>query len=144
MNKTILHTKEHKTYTWYVIDAEAQKLGRISSEISKILLGKNSPAYNPSLEIKNAVIIINAEKIEVTGKKKDNKFYYRHSGRPGGLTIETFNELKARIPNRIIEKAVKGMLPKNKLGRSLFNNLKVYSGKIHPHQSQKPQLVTIK
>lgn len=144
MNKTIFHSEEHRTYQWYVIDAEAQKLGRISSEISKILLGKSSPSYHPSLDIKNAVIVINAEKVEVTGKKEQDKFYYRHSGRPGGLTIETFSELQTRIPNRIIEKSVKGMLPKNRLGRNLFKNLKVYSGNTHPHTSQKPQLITIK
>lgn len=144
MNKTIYQTQIHSEYTWYIIDANNQNLGRLSSEISKLLLGKTNPAYNPSLNIKNAVIVINAEKIQVTGKKEDNKFYRRHSGRPGGLTIETFKELQNRIPNRILEKAVKGMLPKNRLGRSLFNNLKVYSGSNHPHQSQKPELISIK
>jgi large subunit ribosomal protein L13 len=140
MNKTVLDTKENATYKWYVIDAESKRLGRISSEISKILLGKNSPGYCPSTAIKHSVIVINAEKIEVTGKKAANKFYRRHSGRPGGLTIETFEELQKRIPNRIIEKAVKGMLPKGRLGRNLFNNLKVYAGKTHPHDSQKPEM----
>ena len=144
MNKTVYQTDDHNTYTWYVIDAKEQKLGRLSSEISKILLGKSSPSYSPSLNIKNAVIVINAEKVEVTGKKEDNKLYRRHSGRPGGLTIETFKELQNRIPNRIVEKAVKGMLPKNRLGRALFTNLKVYSGVNHPHQSQKPELISIK
>jgi large subunit ribosomal protein L13 len=144
MNKTIYQTEIHSEYTWYVIDAKEQKLGRLSSEISKVLLGKTNPAYNPSVNIKNAVIVINAEKIEVTGKKEENKFYRRHSGRPGGLTIETFKELQNRIPTRIVEKSVKGMLPKNRLGRSLFSNLKVYSGTSHPHQSQKPKLLIIK
>jgi large subunit ribosomal protein L13 len=141
MNKTVLDTKENATYKWYVIDAESKRLGRISSEISKILLGKNSPGYCPSTDIKQSVIVINAEKIEVTGKKTTNKFYRRHSGRPGGLTIETFDELQKRIPNRIIEKAVKGMLPKGRLGRNLFNNLKVYAGNTHPHGSQKPEML---
>jgi large subunit ribosomal protein L13 len=139
MNKTVLDTKENKTYKWYLIDAESKRLGRISSAISKILLGKNSPGYCPSTAIKHSVVIINAEKIEVTGKKATNKFYRRHSGRPGGLTIETFEELQERIPNRIIEKAVKGMLPKGRLGREVFNNLKVYAGNTHPHGSQKPE-----
>lgn len=143
MNKTIYQTEDHETYTWYMIDAKEQKLGRLSSEISKILLGKTHPSYNPSVNIKNAVIVINAEKIEVTGKKENDKFYRRHSGRPGGLTIETFKELQSRIPSRIIEKAVKGMLPKNRLGRALFTNLKVYSGTTHPHESQKPELISI-
>jgi large subunit ribosomal protein L13 len=141
MNKTVLDTKENETYKWYVIDAESKRLGRISSEISKILLGKNSPGYCPSTAIKHSVIVINAEKVEVTGKKTTNKFYRRHSGRPGGLTIETFEELQKRIPNRIIEKAVKGMLPKGRLGRNLFNNLKVYAGNTHPHGSQKPEML---
>lgn len=141
MNKTILSTKE--THKWYLIDAESQKLGRLSSEISKILLGKNNPDYSPNMDSKNSIIVINAEKIEVTGKKRTDKFYRRHSGRPGGLTIETFEELQTRIPNRIIEKSVKGMLPKNKLGRTLFSHLKVYSGNIHPHSSQKPELLTL-
>jgi len=143
MNKTILDTKENETYKWYVIDAQSKKLGRISSEISKILLGKNSPSYSPNTAIKHSVIVINAEKVEVTGKKSSDKFYRRHSGRPGGLTIETFDELKQRIPTRIIEKSVKGMLPKGRLGRSLFNNLKVYAGENHPHTSQKPKLLNL-
>lgn len=143
MNKTILDTKEKETYKWYVVDANEKKLGRLSSEISKVLLGKNTAHYSPNTAIKNSVIVINAEKIEVTGKKRTDKFYRRHSGRPGGLTIETFQELQTRIPNRIIEKAVKGMLPKGRLGRSLFNNLKVYAGNNHPHISQKPELLNL-
>jgi large subunit ribosomal protein L13 len=143
MNKTVLDTKENETYKWYVIDAESKRLGRVSSEISKLLLGKNSPGYCPSTAIKHSVIVINAEKIEVSGKKATDKFYRRHSGRPGGLTIETFEELQKRIPNRIIEKAVKGMLPKGRLGRGLFNNLKVYTGNTHPHSSQKPEMLNL-
>jgi large subunit ribosomal protein L13 len=143
MNKTILDTKEKDTYKWYVVDASAKNLGRLSSEISKVLLGKNTPHYSPNIASKNSVIVINAEKIEVTGKKRTDKFYRRHSGRPGGLTIETFEELQARIPNRIIEKSVKGMLPKGRLGRNLFSNLKVYAGNSHPHTSQKPELLNI-
>lgn len=143
MNKTILNTTEKEAYKWYLIDAESKTLGRLSSEISKILLGKNTPEYSPNTNIKHAVIVINAEKVEVTGKKRTDKFYRRHSGRPGGLTIETFQELQDRIPNRIIEKSVKGMLPKNRLGRTLFSHLKVYSGNVHPHTSQKPELLTL-
>jgi large subunit ribosomal protein L13 len=143
MNKTTLNPKENDTYKWYLIDAESKTLGRLSSEISKILLGKNTPEYSPNANIKHSVIVINAEKVQVTGKKRTDKFYRRHSGRPGGLTIETFQELQNRIPNRIIEKSVKGMLPKSRLGRSLFNHLKVYSGNAHPHTSQKPELLTL-
>lgn len=143
MNKTILTTNEKEDYKWFIVDAEEKNLGRISSEISKVLLGKNKPTYNPSKPIKQSVIVINADKVLVTGKKSKDKFYRRHSGRPGGLTIETFEELKNRIPTRIIEKAVKGMLPKGRLGRSLFTNLKVYSGEIHPHGAQKPEILNI-
>jgi large subunit ribosomal protein L13 len=143
MNKTILNTTENETYKWFLIDAESQTLGRLSSEISKVLLGKNTPEYSPNNDIKHSVIVINAEKVEVTGKKRTDKFYRRHSGRPGGLTIETFQELQDRIPTRIIEKSVKGMLPKTRLGRTLFTHLKVYSGKYHPHTSQKPELLTL-
>lgn len=143
MNKTIFTTNEKEEYTWFIVDAEEKNLGRISSEISKVLLGKNKPTYNPSNPIKQAVIVINAEKVLVTGKKNKDKFYRRHSGRPGGLTIETFEELKKRIPSRIIEKSVKGMLPKSRLGRTLFTNLKVYAGTSHPHAAQKPEVLNI-
>ena len=143
MNKTVLDTKENDTYKWYLIDAESKKLGRISSEISKILLGKNSPGYCPSTTIKHSVIVINAEKVEVTGKKTTDKFYRRHSGRPNKLTIKTFEELQNRIPSRIIEKSVKGMLPKGRLGRDLFTHLKVYAGNTHPHSSQKPEILNL-
>lgn len=143
MNKTIFNTNEKEEYKWFVVDAEEKHLGRISTEISKVLLGKNKPTYNPSSPIKQSVIVINAEKVLVSGKKNKDKFYRRHSGRPGGLTVENFEELQKRIPNRIIEKAVKGMLPKSKLGRSLFTNLKVYSGTSHPHGAQKPEILKL-
>ncbi len=143
MNKTILNINTNEEYKWFIVDAEEKNLGRISSEISKVLLGKNKPTYNPSNPIKQSVIVINADKVLVTGKKNKDKFYRRHSGRPGGLTIETFEELKNRIPTRIIEKAVKGMLPKGRLGRALFTNLKVYSGTVHPHGAQKPEILNI-
>jgi large subunit ribosomal protein L13 len=143
MNKTLFKTPDKETHKWYLIDAESKKLGRLSSEISKILLGKNKPYYSPNTDIKHSIIVINAEKVEVTGKKRTDKFYRRHSGRPGGLTIETFQELQNRIPNRIIEKSVKGMLPKTRLGRSLFGHLKVYSGNVHPHASQNPEVVIL-
>ena len=143
MNKTVFYTKERDGYTWFVVNAEAKTLGRLSSEISKILLGKTNVDYNPSQKIKNAVIVVNAEKITVTGNKETDKFYYRHSGRPGGLTIETFKELQKRIPIRIIEKSVKGMLPKGGLGRELFTKLKVYKGPEHPHKAQNPKEITI-
>ena len=103
-----------------------------------MLLGKNDVQYDSSQNIHHGVIVINAEKITVTGKKETDKFYYRHSGRPGGLTIETFKEMQKRIPARILEKSIKGMLPKGPLGRELFTKLKIYKGPEHPHKAQNP------
>jgi len=143
MNKTVFSIKKEGNYTWFLFDAESQTLGRLSTEISKVLLGKNDVNYNPSQNIQHGVIVINAEKIDVTGKKANDKFYYRHSGRPGGLTIETFKEMQKRLPSRIIEKSVKGMLPKGPLGRNLFTKLKIYKGPEHPHTAQKPQKILI-
>lgn len=143
MNKTIFTATEKDEYKWFIVDANEKNLGRISTQISRVLLGKNKPTYNPSNPIKQSVIVINAEKVLVTGKKNKDKFYRRHSGRPGGLTIETFEELQKRIPNRILEKSIKGMLPKGRLGRILFTNLKVYAGTTHPHSAQKPEVLNI-
>jgi large subunit ribosomal protein L13 len=144
MNKTAFYNKQEQDQQWFLIDAESKTLGRLSTQISALLLGKNNINYTPGQKIKHAVIVINAEKITISGKKETDKFYYRHSGRPGGLTIETFKELKNRIPNRIIEKSIKGMLPKNSLGRDLFTRLKVYVGSEHPHAAQKPKKITNK
>lgn len=143
MNKTPLPTKETLDQKWYVIDAADQRLGRLASEIAMILRGKNKPTFTPHLDTGDFVIVVNAEKVVVTGKKSEQKLYRRHSGRPGGMKVETFDKLQARIPERIIEKAVKGMLPKNSLGRELFTKLKVYKGPEHPHQAQKPETLTI-
>ena len=143
MNKTLIKSTHNEPYEWYIVDAADKHLGRLSTEISRVLLGKNSPNFHPSQKIKHAVIVINAEKVQVTGKKRYDKFYKRYSGYQGGLTIETFDELQKRIPNRIIEKSVKGMLPKGPLGRNLFTKLKVYAGENHPHEAQKPQIINI-
>ena len=139
MNKTITPSPVIIEQKWYVIDAEKQRLGRLACEIAKILRGKKKPTYTPHLDTGDFIIVINAEKIEVTGRKSHQKLYRRHSGRPGGMKVETFEKLLKRIPERIIEKAVKGMLPKNTLGRQLFTKLKVYAGPCHPHQAQKPE-----
>jgi large subunit ribosomal protein L13 len=128
---------------WYVIDATNQRLGRLASEIALILRGKNKPIYTPHLDTGDFVIVINAEKVAVTGKKREQKMYRRNSGRPGGMKVESFDKLQKRLPERIIEQAVKGMLPKNSLGRKLFTKLKVYQGAEHPHQAQKPKLLAI-
>jgi large subunit ribosomal protein L13 len=143
MNKTLVPKLENIEKKWYVVDAENQRLGRLATEIANILRGKNKPTYTPHLDTGDYVIVINADKVVVTGRKSEQKLYRRHSGRPGGMKVETFAHLQQRIPERIIEKAVKGMLPKNSLGRSLFTNLKVYSGSSHPHEAQKPEVLNI-
>lgn len=128
---------------WYVVDAADQRLGRLASEIAKVLRGKNKPNFTPHMDTGDFVIVVNAEKVQVTGKKRFQKLYRRHSGRPGGMKVETFDKLQGRIPERIIEKAVKGMLPKNALGRKLFTKLKVYAGPTHPHEAQQPEVLTV-
>lgn len=143
MIKTPLPTKESLEQKWYVVDAADQRLGRLATEIAMILRGKNKPNFTPHMDTGDFVIVINAEKVTVTGKKNSQKLYRRHSGRPGGMKMETFDQLQARIPERIVEKAVKGMLPKNSLGRKLFTKLKVYTGPQHPHQAQTPEVLNI-
>jgi large subunit ribosomal protein L13 len=143
MNKTYLPSQETMERNWYVVDASQQRLGRLASEVAMILRGKNKPTYTPHLDTGDFVIVINAEQIEVTGRKRSQKLYRRHSGRPGGMKTETFEKLQARIPERIVEQAVKGMLPKNTLGRQLFTKLKVYAGADHPHAAQKPEVMTL-
>ena len=143
MNKTYLPAQDSLERNWYVVDAADQRLGRLATEIARVLRGKNKPTYTPSMDTGDFVIVINAEKVDVTGRKRSQKLYRRHSGRPGGMKVETFDKLQARIPERIIEHAVKGMLPKNTLGRQLFTKLKVYAGSEHPHEAQKPQPLEI-
>lgn len=143
MNKTYVPPQNTLNHDWYVVDATDQRLGRLATEIATILRGKNKPEYTPHLDTGDFVIVINAEKIKVTGKKRTQKVYHRHSGRPGGMKTETFAQLQTRLPERIVEHAVKGMLPKNSLGRQVFTKLKVYAGTEHPHQAQKPQELKI-
>lgn len=143
MNKTYLPSPETLERQWYVVDATDQRLGRLASEIATVLRGKNKPQYTPHLDTGDFVIVVNAEKVKVTGKKRTQKQYFRTSGRPGGMKTETFAQLQTRLPERIIEHAVKGMLPKNSLGRSLFTKLKVYRGSDHPHTAQQPQELKI-
>jgi large subunit ribosomal protein L13 len=143
MSKTALPNPETLEPKWYVVDAADQRLGRLATEIAMVLRGKNKPTFTPHLDTGDFVIVVNAEKVVVTGKKSSTKLYRRHSGRPGGMKVETFEHLQARIPERIIEKAVKGMLPKNTLGRKLFTKLKVYAGETHPHHAQQPEVLNI-
>lgn len=141
MKDTFITSKTSLKSQWFILDAKEKCLGRLATEAVSILRGKTKNFYNPSQDTGDYVIIINAEEIKVTGKKTLQKIYMRHSGRPGGKTIESFEQLQARIPERIIEKAIKGMLPKNRLGRRLFTKLKIYSGDVHPHIAQNPQIL---
>ncbi|NDJ19313.1 50S ribosomal protein L13 [Myxacorys almedinensis] len=142
-NKTYLPSVATMERNWYVVDATDKRLGRLATEVANVLRGKNKPHFTPHLDTGDFVIIVNAEKVAVTGKKRSQKLYRRHSGRPGGMKEETFEKLQARLPERIIEKAVKGMLPKNSLGRQLFTKLNVYAGPHHPHAAQRPEVLEI-
>jgi large subunit ribosomal protein L13 len=124
---------------WWVIDAEGKPLGRLASRIATVLRGKNKPIFSPHLDAGDFVIVVNAQKVKLTGKKLEQKEYVRHSGEPGGFRRETYGHLLERKPELPITKAVKGMLPKNTLGRELLTKLKVYAGPDHPHAAQKPQ-----
>lgn len=143
MKDTFIPSKLELKQQWYIIDAEDKCLGRLATKVSNLLRGKNKSIFTPSQDIGDYIIITNADKINVTGKKRIQKLYFRHSGRPGGKTIEKFEDLQLRIPERILEQAIKGMLPKNRLGRKLFTKLKVYKGSEHPHMSQKPQTIEL-
>lgn len=138
MNNTWITSKKDINAKWYIIDAKDKTLGRIATQIANQLRGKNKIIYNPSLDLGDFIIVINASKIKISGNKSNQKLYRRHSGRPGGMKIETFNQLQKRIPTRIIENAVKGMLPKGSLGRQVFKKLKVYAEDVHPHTAQQP------
>ncbi len=141
--KTYIPKKGEIEKKWYIVDAKGKVLGRIASEIAKLLRGKNKPQYTPFLDTGDFVIVINAEKVKVTGKKERDKIYYSHSGYPGGLKERRLEELRAKKPEEIIKKAVWGMLPKNALGRKMFKKLKVYRGDEHPHKAQKPEKLEI-
>jgi len=124
---------------WFVVDAEGETLGRLASKIAPILKGKHKPIYTPHLDCGDFVVVINADKVRVTGRKLDQKLYHRHSGYPGGLKSITLREQLNKHPERVISLAVKGMLPKNKLGRRMFKKLKVYASDSHPHEAQQPK-----
>ena len=127
---------------WYVVDATDMTLGRLSSEVAKILRGKNKPTFTPHFDTGDYVIIVNAEKVSVTGKKLDQKIYYRHSEYVGGMKETTLREMMAKKPEKVVELAVKGMLPKGPLGRQMYKKLFVYTGPDHKHQAQKPEVLT--
>ena len=131
------------TRQWRLIDASDLVLGRLASRVATVLRGKDKPNYTPHVDVGDFVIVVNAEKVRVTGNKREDKMYHRHSGYPGGIRSMSFRSLQERVPERIVELAVKGMLPRNPLGRQMARKLKVYSGPDHPHQAQQPQPMEI-
>lgn len=141
--KTVSRRPEDVQHNWVVIDAEGQVLGRLATEIAHRLRGKHRPDYTPHVDTGDFVVVINAGQIRVTGNKAEGKIYHRHTGYPGGLKSMPFRKLHERHPTRAIEIAVKGMLPKNPLGRAMFRKLKVYSGGEHPHAAQQPRAVEL-
>ncbi len=128
---------------WYVVNADGKILGRLTSQIASILRGKHKPTYTPHADMGDNVIVINAEKVRLTGKKANKKIYYRHTGYPGGLKFTSFNDMIKNKPERVIEMAVRGMLPHNRLGRAIMRHLKVYRGPDHPHQAQQPETLEL-
>ena len=137
--RTYNANNETTSHNWYLVDASDKTLGRLASEIAKRLRGKHKPVYTPHVDTGDYIVVINANKVKVTGNKTKDKVYYSHSGYPGGIKEITFEKLLAKNPERVIEKAVKGMLPKNPLGRAMYRKLKVYAGTEHPHAAQQPQ-----
>lgn len=138
MKKTYSPKPNEIDRAWYVVDADGKTLGRLCTQIARILTGKNKPQWAPHVNTGDFVIVVNAEKTVLTGRKEDQKIYYRHSGKPGNLKMETARHLRERRPSQLIRRAVRGMLPKNKLGRRQLRKLKVYAGSGHPHSAQQP------
>lgn len=141
--KTISANKATADKQWVVVDADSKVLGRLASEVAKMIRGKHKPSYTPHVDCGDNVIVINADKVRMTGKKWDDRVYLRYTGYPGGQRKTTPRQLKDKSSTLLVERAVRGMLPKNRLGRSLFNNLKVYAGAEHPHTAQEPKEVNI-
>ena len=141
--KTYMANKDNIVPSWYVVDAAGLTLGRLASKLAFRLRGKHKAVFTPHADTGDFFVVINADKLKVTGNKAQNKIYYRHSGYPGGIKEETFDEVMARIPTRALEVAVKGMLPKGPLGRKMFKKLKVYAGGQHPHDSQQPESIEL-
>ena len=140
--KTYMANPDKIERKWYVVDAEGQTLGRLAAEVAKVLRGKNKPEFTPHIDTGDNVIVINAEKIKVTGKKMDQKIYYNHSDYVGGMKETTLKEMMAKKPEKVVELAVKGMLPKGPLGREMYTKLFVYAGPEHKHAAQKPEVLT--
>ena len=141
--KTISVKAETAQHSWYVIDADGQTLGRLATEVARRLRGKHKTEYTPHIDTGDYIVVVNAEKVQVTGRKASDKMYYRHTGHPGGLKQVNFTQMIERSPEKVIERAVKGMLPRNSLGRAMYRKLKVYAGQEHPHEAQQPETLTL-
>jgi large subunit ribosomal protein L13 len=141
--KTYVATPENRERDWVVVDAAGKTLGRLATQIADVLRGKRKPQYTPHCDVGDFVVVVNAELIAVTGKKRSDKLYHRHSGYPGGLRTRTLNDMLERQPEEVIRKAVKGMLPRNRLARAQLRKLKVYAGPEHPHAAQQPKPLEI-
>ncbi len=139
MNKTFTPKAGDIEHNWYVVDAEGKTLGRLSSDIAHVLRGKHKPIFAPHMDTGDFVIVVNADKIHVTGKREEQKKYYSHSGYPGGLRTRSYKEVMAAHPRRILEHSIRGMLPRTALGETMYRKLKVYAGPTHPHQAQTPR-----
>ena len=136
--KTQSVNKESVLHDWYVVDADSKTLGRLSTQIANRLRGKHKPEFTPHVDTGDYIVVINADKIHVTGKKETDKFYYHHTGFPGGIKSVALGKMREKSPEKILENAVKGMMPKNRLGRAMLSKLKVYAGGSHPHSAQQP------
>jgi large subunit ribosomal protein L13 len=141
--KTYNATNETAKHNWYIVDASGKTLGRLASEVAKRLRGKHKPEYTPNVDTGDFIVVVNASQVKVTGTKNKDKVYYSHSGYPGGIKEITFDKLLIKNPERVIELAIKGMLPKNPLGRAMYRKLKVYAGAEHPHTAQQPQVLAL-
>lgn len=141
--KTVTMTPNDVPKKWYIVDAKDKTLGRLATEVAKRLRGKHKPEYTPNMDLGDYIVVINAAEVKVTGNKAEDKLYYHHTGYPGGMKTINFKKLQAKKPIEIIERAVKGMLPKGPLGRQMFRKLKVYAGAEHQHEAQKPEILEI-
>ena len=144
MKNTFMQRKEDVVRNWYVVDAEGLSLGRLAAKVATVLRGKHKPTYTPHVDCGDFVIVVNASKVNLTGNKLDNKIYYNHSGYTGGLRERTAREMKEKYPVEMVERAIKGMLPHNRLGRQMSKKLFIYEGAEHPHMAQKPSVMEVK
>jgi large subunit ribosomal protein L13 len=142
--KTQVPSQGEVVHAWHVIDADNKVLGRLAAQAARVLMGKHKTSYTPFLDTGDHVVVVNAAKVRLTGKKEEQKLYRRHSGYPGGLVETQARDVRAKRPQKMVEEAIKGMLPKNKLGKHMYRKLKVYAGDRHPHQAQKPVEMTVR